>query len=384
MGGSHSHGPTTNEPVPPQVRRATLIVLIPLLAATLAGLVLLWPTGDTPTIENPAHVAGTVTATAQCDPPDPKCVEVTFAVDEGPDAGATETVTTGADVGLAPGTPVWLVAGQEGGYSLADVRRDRPLLLLALITAVAIVALARWKGVAALAGLAVSVLLLTRFVVPAMLEGTDPLAVAAAGSAAIAIATMALAHGVSVRTAVALTGTLLALGLTAVLGAFFTAATSLSGATSDDALYLQATHSTVDLRGLLLAGLVIGALGVLDDVTITQTAAVWEVRTADPGASGRTLFAAGMRVGRDHVAATVNTLVLAYAGASLPLFLLLSMSTAPLSQSLSIELVATEIVRTLVGTLGIVAAVPLTTAMAAWVLAQTATSEPKVPPVVSG
>lgn len=370
MGGSHSHGTGPREPVPPQVRRAALIVLIPLLVATLAGLIILWPTAETPRLENPVHVAGSVTATAECDPPNAECVEVTFKVDQGADAGVTGTVSTSAGLGLTTGTPVWLVAGDEGGYSLADVRRDRPLLLLALITAAAIIAMARWKGVAALAGLVVSVLLLIHFVVPALLTGTDPLAVAAVGSAAIAIATMGLAHGFSVRTSVALTGTLLALGLTAVLGAFFTGAASLTGATGDDALYLQATHSTVDLRGLLLAGLVIGALGVLDDVTITQAAAVWEVRAADPSASGRDLFAAGMRVGRDHVAATVNTLVLAYAGASLPLFLLLSMSTAPLSQALSIELVATEIVRTLVGTLGIVAAVPLTTAMAAWVLAQ--------------
>lgn len=162
--------------------------------------------------------------------------------------------------------------------------------------------------------------------------------------------------------------------------AAFTSATALTGAAGEDALLLQSYGLNVDVRGLLLAGLVIGALGVLDDVTITQAAAVWEVRRADPLASGRTLFAAGMRVGRDHVAATVNTLVLAYAGAALPLFLLLSLSTAPLAQALSLEVVAQEVVRTLVGTLGIVAAVPLTTAMATWVLVQMSAESPVADP----
>ncbi len=370
MGGSHDHGAAASLQVPARVRNLTLLALVPLVLVTLAGLVVLWPSGEQPTLDSPEFVAGVVTEIGECDPPDPTCELITFEVTEGEDAGVQGTTQATADAGLEVGTRVWLVP-VDGAYSLADIRRDRPLLLLAALAAVAIVALAGWKGLAALGGLAASVLVLVAFVVPALLTGGDPLAVAVVGSSTIALATMGLAHGVTVRTAVALIGTLLALALTAVLGAAFTAATSLSGATGEEAFLLQSYGITVDMRGLLLAGLVIGALGVLDDVTITQAAAVWEVRRADALAGGRTLFAAGMRVGRDHVAATVNTLVLAYAGAALPLFLLLSLSTAPLAQSLSIEIVAQEIVRTLVGTLGIVAAVPLTTAMAAWVLAQT-------------
>jgi uncharacterized membrane protein len=290
----------------------------------------------------------------------------------GDDAGAV--FVAGAPVGVgAPEVSVGdavvlqvnLGAPPDERYVVVDFQRDRVLLALAAVFAVAVVVLARWRGVAALVGLGASLAVLVLFVLPAVLQGQNPLAVAVVGSAAIAFLTMLLAHGPSARTAVALLGVLASLLLTAALGAVVISLGEFTGLAEESSAFLPAFGADVDPRGLLLAGLVIGALGVLDDVTITQTAAVHEIRAADPSQSRRTLLRAGMRVGRDHVAATVNTLVLAYAGAALPLLLLFLLSGSAWSQVLTGELVAQEVVRTLVGALGIVAAVPLTTALAA-------------------
>jgi uncharacterized membrane protein len=150
-----------------------------------------------------------------------------------------------------------------------------------------------------------------------------------------------------------------------VLGTAFSAAARLTGIDDQTATLIASLGTGVDARGLLLAGVVIGALGVLDDVTVTQTSAVWELHRADPSMSTTGLFAAAMRIGRDHVASAVNTLVLAYAGASLPLMLLFSLSGQGLGDVLTTQSVATEVVRTLVGSIGLVASVPITTALAA-------------------
>ncbi len=199
---------------------------------------------------------------------------------------------------------------------------------------------------------------------PALLEGRDPLQVAIVGSAAIMFVALYLSHGVSVRTTVALFGTLVSLGLTGALAALFVAVGSFSGLVSEEAIFLSASSAEIDLRGLLLAGILIGALGVLDDVTVTQTSAVFELHAANPRLGRARLAAGAMRIGRDHIASTVNTLVLAYAGASLPLLLLFVLAAQPVTDTLTNEVVAQEVVRALVGGLGIVASVPLTTALA--------------------
>jgi uncharacterized membrane protein len=180
------------------------------------------------------------------------------------------------------------------------------------------------------------------------------------------VGTMYLTHGVSVRTSVALLGTLIALAVTGILGFIFTALGRFTGLADESAGFLQMLGEHIDVRGLLLAGLVIGALGVLNDVTVTQTMAVWEVAAADPQTGRRALFAAGMRVGREHVGATVNTLVLAYAGASLPLLMLFVVADHSIVSTATNEQIAQEVVRALVGSLGIVTAVPITTALAAF------------------
>lgn len=378
MGAGHSHGHVGAHANPQGVTRIVWWMLGPLVALTIAGMVVFWPSGDAlPTLPVGDFVRGTVEQVVPCDNGDPTCAVATLIVDEGPDAGYTFTanLTIGPSTPeLAPGTPVYLsplADSSETGqkYALADVDRTVPLLVLSALFAGAVVLLARWKGVAALAGLAASMLILAVFIVPALLEGSPPVAIAAIGSGAIALVSMGMAHGFNVRTGVALIGTLFALILTTLLGWIFTEAMAFTGVATDDAAYLQAVAGgTLDLRGLLLAGLVIGALGVLDDVTVTQAASVWEVFGADDRVPMRKLWAAGMRVGHDHVAAVVNTLVLAYVGASLPLMLLIMLSDAPLLQSINNEVIASEIVRSMVGSLGIIAAVPLTTSLAAALL----------------
>ncbi len=352
-------------------------LLVPLGLATVLGMVALWPADDPPRVESGQLVKATVVATQACpDLPVEDCALAEVLVTSGPDAG--QTFLAGAPVGVgAPEVQAGdrvvlqsnLDAPPDQRYVVADFQRGPVLWVLAAVFAVAVMALARWRGLTALAGLTASLGVLMVFVLPALLDGSPPIWVATVGASAIAIITMLMAHGASLRTGVALLGVLASLLLTALLGLLVIEVGSFTGLADESSAFLQAFGAEVDPRGLLLAGLVIGALGVLDDVTITQTSAVAEIHAADPTASRRELLAAGLRVGRDHVAATVNTLVLAYAGAALPLLLLFVLSGSGLGQVLTGELVAQEVVRTLVGAIGIVAAVPLTTALAAGLLA---------------
>jgi uncharacterized membrane protein len=182
------------------------------------------------------------------------------------------------------------------------------------------------------------------------------------------LVTLFLAHGVSERTAVAVLGTVASLGITMALASVFAGAAELTGLASEESINLLAFAPDLDFRGLLLAAVIIGSLGVLDDVTVTQTSAVWELHRADPSSGPGRLYAAGIRIGRDHIASTVNTLVLAYAAAALPLLLLLSQSGLGTGTILGTETLAVEIVQTLVGSIGLVASVPITTALAAFVV----------------
>jgi uncharacterized membrane protein len=368
----------------PHMRRVIVAVLVPLVLATIAGLVLLWPTGEAPRLETGIRTDATILDIRPCgeftaaEPADAEgdqvageCREAEVSVAEGPDAG----IRTLVPLPFGAGAPTFEVGDEivlsgmpdfplDSRYEVFDFQRSAPLLLLGAVFAAAVVALSGWKGVTALAGLGVSILVLVLFMLPALLEGAAPLPVAVVGSSVIMITTLYLAHGVSVRTSVALIGTLISLTLTGLLGSLFTTLGHFTGLADESVAYLGTIGAQIDVRGLLLAGLVIGALGVLDDVTVTQAAAVWEVAAADPASSRRTLFASGLRIGRDHVAATVNTLVLAYAGASLPLLMLFAVAEQGAIDIITTELVAQEVVRALVGGLGIVAAVPITTGLA--------------------
>jgi uncharacterized membrane protein len=255
-------------------------------------------------------------------------------------------------------------------YGFYDRIRTPSLLWLAIVFAVLVVLLAGMRGVAALFGLAISIGILLLFVLPAILDGSPPVLVASVGAGAIAFVVIYLAHGFTDRTTVALIGTLTGVAVTLTLSLLWQPMARLAGLGSEGSYVITALGTDIDLAGLLLAGIVIGALGAIDDVAVTQASAVWELREADPGLDARSLFRAGMRVGRDHVGSIVNTLALAYAGASLPLLIIFQLSELPLGRLLGAEVVATEIVRTLVGSIGLIAAMPVTTWLASRVAAR--------------
>ena len=388
----HGHGHDHDHPrheVARDVRRVLLTATVVLLAAALVGVAVWWPRDDT-SLDREAlgfgdRVEATVTdtETAPCpDQPADRCLTVTARVDTGPDAGDTATIATVVDgptqlERLAEGDEIVLNdAGAdlppEVRYSFADMQRTTPLVALALVFAAVVVALGRGRGLLALGGIVLSMGVLLVYMFPALLAGSSPVGVALSGCAVIAFGTLYLAHGTSDRTTVALLGTLASLALTAILATGFAAAADLTGLASEESLTLLAFAPDLDFRGLLLAAVILGALGVLDDVTITQVSAVWELRRSDPSMNRRQLYAAGIRIGRDHIASTVNTLVLAYSAAALPLLLIYTQSGLGFGGVLTTETVAVEIVQTLVGSIGLVASVPLTTALACRVIARPA------------
>jgi uncharacterized membrane protein len=300
-----------------------------------------------------------------------RCVDASFRLEEGPDTGRvirldlpadqarTDPVQVGAGVLLAHQPDV---EGSE--YIYLEPDRRTPLWLLTVLFAAAVVVLGRGWGARSLIGLAATLLVLFLFVLPAILDGRDPLAVSLVGAIVIAFASLYLSHGFDDQTTVALLGTLGGLCCATVLAVAFMELANITGVASEEALFLSALGTTIDLRGVILGGMMIGALGAIDDMTVTQAAAIWELNEADPAMPADRLLRAGMRVGRRHVASTVNTLVLAYAGASMPLLILFVLAEQPITIVASGELVATEIVRTLAGSLGLVASVPITTWLA--------------------
>jgi uncharacterized membrane protein len=252
-------------------------------------------------------------------------------------------------------------------YQLADIQRRGTLLWLAIAFAIVVVAFGGWRGMAALGGLTASVVILLVFILPSILDGRSPVLVAVVGAAAIAFLALYMAHGFNRMTTVALLGTLAALALTALLSAIAVDVAEFTGLVTEESTLLT-LFETVDVRGLVLAGIVLGAAGAIDDVTVTQASAVWELKAVDPSLGPNVLFRRGLRIGRDHIASTVNTLLLAYAGAALPLLVLFVLSRQSLGTVANSEVVAVEIVRTIVGSIGLVAAVPFTT----WLAARTA------------
>ncbi|MCM2577813.1 YibE/F family protein [Streptomyces meridianus] len=400
---AHSHGPVP--PVSRHLRRVIAAVLIPFAAAVAVGMVVLWPGGvpehersgvgfDRQTqsarvvaleeipctganarreeqpggngMPGPASGAGEQKRAA--------CKEATVKVTSGPDTGRTfkEVVQPDAPRQLRDGQGVVVSyeprAPRDLQYSVTDIERTVPMALLAGIFAVMVVAVGRMRGVAALVALAVSFAVLSFFILPAILHGSDPLLVAVIGGSAIMLAALYMCHGINARTSVAVLGTLISLALIGMLGSVFIGWAELTGNTSDETGLIHALYPGIDMSGLLLAGVVIGSLGVLDDVTVTQTSAVWELKQADATMTTRQLYRSAIRIGRDHIASVVNTLVLAYAGAALPLLLLFSIAQSSVGSVATSEIVAEEIVRTLVGSIGLVASVPVTTALAALVV----------------
>lgn len=361
--------------------------------ATIVGAVVLWPGGEgrRAAIANADEIGlatDRLSATVEevldrrcsysTDEEPQDCRTVTLTVHEGPEAGelvALPEVNSTLDRSipdLAVGDQI--ILGYEDStnfYFYADQDRRTPLLWLAALFAIVVIALGRFRGVLALLAMAATLVVLVVFVAPSVLDGNDPLVVAVVAASAIAFISLYLTHGFTPTTTVALAGTLAALGLTLGLSWIFFELAEITGLATEEALILPFIAENLDVSALLLGGAVIGALGALDDVTVTQVATVAELRRHSPHLPTTELVASGIRVGRDHIASTVNTLLLAYAGASMPLILLFAASDQPLDMVANSELIAVEIIRTLCGSIGLVAAVPITTALGAVVLRPT-------------
>lgn len=368
----------------PAIRLFTAIVAA-IAVATAIGMAILWP-GYVETDIGESVGAGSERASVQriaeyrCQGFNTQtCRRVTIRLETGPRAGSRSQLLLGVggvDPDVDVGDEVRVIENivPPGGspeaagiaeYSLTDFERRRPMLVLVLIFAALVVILGRARGALSLLGLVLSLGVILFFVVPAILDGKSPLAVAIVGSSAVMLATILLAHGTGPKSLAAIVGTTLSLLLTVLLAVIFTNVTNLTGLSSEEATFLQLNQGNLSLEGLLLAGMVIGALGVLDDVTISQSSTVLALRAANPAQTFCQLFTRALDVGRDHVSATVNTLVLAYVGASLPLLLIFSSSSLGLGETINLELIAKEVVATLVGSIGLIAAVPITTATAA-------------------
>jgi uncharacterized membrane protein len=365
------------------MKRALTAVAVMLAVATAAGIAILWP-GDTE-VRNSLAVdtqKAEVVEVVETSCPglgNQRCQLVTARLTGGPDRGKRIELQLSAiralDPDLDPGDEIRVTeapeppAGQEAiagpAYAFYDFQRGQPMLILALFFVAIVLVFARLRGALSLAGLGFSLALVLLFVVPAILDGKSPVAVAIVSSLAVALITIPLAHGGGPKTLAAILGTAASLLLTVLLALIFTKAAHLSGFSNEEAAYLDLAGANISLEGLVLAGMVIGALGVLDDVTVSQASTVMALRSANPSLRFRALLARAQRVGRDHVSATVNTLVLAYVGASLPVLLIFSSSDLGFGDALTSEIVATQVVGTLVGSIGLIAAVPLTTALAA-------------------
>lgn len=258
------------------------------------------------------------------------------------------------------------IDGSEQFFVSDFIRRDS-LYFLTIAFVVSVIIVGGIRGLTSFIGLIISFVVVIKYIIPQIIAGANPVFIAISGSFVILFTTLYLAHGISKKTTAAIFGTIISLIITGILAWFSVNLLRLSGFGSEEASFLSMMPGVkVNLQGILLAGIIIGALGVLDDITVSQSACVFELSQANKNLSWKELYKRGLRIGQDHIASLVNTLVLAYAGASLPLLLLFAYSGGePISTLLNREMIANEIVRTLVGSLGLVSAVPITTAIAA-------------------
>jgi uncharacterized membrane protein len=365
------------------------------VAATVIGLVVFWPGRQSfPQSEQlsrleteSARVVGVFEV--DCRAPGARgCLRVRIKLLSGPEEGRVTGFTAGnvaGDARFSVGDRVRVIrsglpaSAEIGGvradpYAFSDFERRSPLLWLAVAFCALVLITGRLQGLRALLGLAASLAIVLFFVVPAILDGGPPSEIALFGSLAVMLVTIPLAHGLGPKTVAACLGTTASLFITLALADAFIGFAHLTGLSSEEAIYLRAIGENVSLQGLLLAGMVIGALGVLDDLTVSQASTVMALRRANPSLQFRPLFKQALSVGHDHIAATVNTLVLAYAGASLPVLLIFTLGGTPFGDAVNNEAVATQIVATLVGSIGLIAAVPITTGLAALLATQLADS----------
>ncbi|MDR1214334.1 MAG: YibE/F family protein [Propionibacteriaceae bacterium] len=378
----HTHTPgAASAPASRRSRLWLTVLMAGLLLPTLVGLVLLWPSADqrpapTPYLYNGASYAfGQVTAVH----PERDRDQVEVKLDG---SGLIVSVMPNPDVPLDsfdPGDRLRLMylpeaAASGSPYLFVDFERSRPMWLLAIGFAVVVLAVARLKGLAALVGLVAALALIWFFLLPALMAGRDPLALALVTASAVLFLVVYLAHGVSVKSTTALLGTFAGVAIVAGLARWAIPGANLIPSTDENMAHLANTVPGLDPRGVLLCGLVLAGVGVLNDVTITQASAVWELRAAAPTATRRDLFTRAMRIGRDHIASTVYTIAFAYVGGALGVLTLAATYDHRLGDLLTFNDIAQELVGILVASIGLVLAIPVTTAIAAWLADQPAAS----------
>ena len=252
-------------------------------------------------------------------------------------------------------------------YYIVDYIRTKSLGILFAIFTVLAVLVGRKKGFLSLLSMALSFLIIFVFLLPQIEQGKDPILITILTSMIIIPITFYLSHGFNKKTTIAIVGTIIALIITGILSVIFSNLVHLSGAESEEVLFLQGMNNTTyNLKGLLLAGILIGTLGIMDDITISQTSIVHQLYDLKKDISTKELFKRSLELGRDHIASMINTLILVYAGASMPLLLLFLSDDRTFGEVISLEVVSTEIVRTLVGSIGLILAVPITTYLACY------------------
>ncbi|MBO9577250.1 MAG: YibE/F family protein [Microbacteriaceae bacterium] len=383
--------------------RAILLSLLGIVAvATVVGLVLLWPdAAKVEAVRSQTHFvvpgatfeAGVVDSLADgCDRPDQPsqgqdgvvspmrvCQTATVTIRSGPKAGESIEVVLGgpnANAGIATGDSVRLLSLPDGATTIDGaagsgtrevffgVDRSGPILVLLAVFVLLVLLVAWIRGLLALVGLVFSGAMILVFMLPAVVGGAPGVPVALVTASAILFVVLYLAHGPSIRTSSALAGTLCGIAVTALIAQLSVGTVRLSGMTDEAAGFLTGLSGGLDFRGVLTCAMIVAGLGVLNDVTITQSSSVWELRAAGPGMSRRALFWSAMRIGRDHIASTIYTIVFAYVGTSLAVLLLLYLYNLPVLELLTFEDLAAEIVTTLCSAIGLVLAVPITTAIA--------------------
>lgn len=371
--------------------RLVVALLGMLTLSVIVGLIALWPPDGTQVGSSAggpiqrADVDAVVRFNCPLSRREP-CQGLRFELADGPNTGSRGELTlpgTSESPAIQPGDTIRVLrndviggfeapppeAGQEA-FAFVDFERRAPLGLLAVIFVVLVLVLARGQGLRSLLGLVISLVVVTQFIVPAILAGSSPLLVALIGALAVMLVTIALAHGLGPKSLAAVLGSAGTLLVTALLALIFVELAHITGFTAVESQALKGDAAfegrSLSLAGLVLAGMVVGALGVLDDVTVSQASVVIALRRANPAQAFPRLFREALAVGRDHLSATVNTLVFAYVGAALPILLIFETQGTSLGDALNRESVATQVVGMLVGSVGLVLAVPLTTALAAW------------------
>lgn len=360
--------------------------LIPLVALTIIGLFALWPAGAEETLpqqgpttdsaEGAVHTVATVTAVdaSACEPGTREPAQLadctTFQAEADGAKGSLYVTPDAFQAGVNVGDDVKVIdftnspdeANTGTDYVFIDYDRDLPILVLAIIYGIVVLAVAGLRGFRALLGLGFAGIVLLAFMFPAILDGKPPVLVAMVSASAIMMIALYLAHGVSTRTTTAMFGTILGIILTGVLGAWMTSWANLGIAYTEDG-FILADSTNLAMDDLIVCAILITGLGVLNDVTITQASAVWELATVAPDLRGRHLFARAMRIGRDHIASTVYTITFAYAGSALMTLLIFSANDQSFFETLTLGEMSIEVVSILVCSVGLVIAIPLTTTL---------------------